>query len=86
MAIVNLHRRVALFFGDAICAGFAEPVFVNLLRSPGSPGTDSQPGGPVRKPYLSYRPARLHRQAISIPRNRFFCSFNVFKYGLRILM
>jgi hypothetical protein len=26
----------------------SEPVFVNLLRSP---GTDSQPGGPVRQPY-----------------------------------
>jgi hypothetical protein len=34
-----------------------EPVFVDLLRSP---GIDSQPGGPVRKPYLSYWPARLH--------------------------
>ncbi len=27
----------------------------------GSLGTDSQPGGPVRQPYLTYRPARLHR-------------------------
>jgi hypothetical protein len=61
----------------------AEPVFVNLLKSPGidsqtsgidssllwqcaesvyvnlfkSPGIDSQPGGPVRQPYLTYRPA-----------------------------
>jgi hypothetical protein len=42
----------------------AEPVFVNLERSP---GIDSQPGGPVRQAYLSYRPARLHRQAESIP-------------------
>ncbi len=32
-----------------------------------SPGTDSQPGGPVRHPYLSHRPARLHRLAESIP-------------------
>jgi hypothetical protein len=31
-----------------------EPVFVNLLRSP---GIDSQPDGPVRQPDLSYRPA-----------------------------
>ena len=76
-----------------------EPVFVNLLRSP---GIDSQTGGPVRqpyfrndpararicrsfketryrfsawragtKPYLSYWPAKLHRLAKSIPRNRF---------------
>ncbi len=35
----------------------AEPVFVNLSRSL---GVDSQPGpGPVRQPYLTYRPARL---------------------------
>jgi hypothetical protein len=33
-----------------------EPVFVNLLRSP---RIDSQTGGPVLKPYLSYRPAKL---------------------------
>jgi hypothetical protein len=33
-----------------------EPVFVNLLRSL---GIGSQPGGPVRQPYLTYRPARL---------------------------
>ncbi len=35
-----------------------EPDFVNLLRSP---GIDSQPGGPVRQPYMTYRP----RQATS---------------------
>jgi hypothetical protein len=35
-----------------------EPVFVNLLRSP---GIDSQPDGSVRQPYLSYRTARLHK-------------------------
>jgi hypothetical protein len=34
----------------------SEPVFVNLLRSP---GIDSQPGGPVRQPYLTYRPAYM---------------------------
>jgi hypothetical protein len=34
-----------------------EPVFVNLLRRP---GIDSQPGGPIRQPYLLYRPAGLH--------------------------
>ncbi len=33
-----------------------EPEFVNLLRST---GIDSQPGGPVRQPYLTYRLARL---------------------------
>jgi len=31
-----------------------EPEFVNLLRSL---DIDSQPGGPVQQPYLSYRPA-----------------------------
>ncbi len=44
---------------------FPEPAFANLLRSP---GFDSLRGGPVRHPYLSYRPARLHRLAKSIPR------------------
>ncbi len=32
-----------------VCDTGSEPVFVNLLRSP---GIDSQPGGPVRQPYL----------------------------------
>ncbi len=41
----------------------SEPVFVNLFRSP---GIDSQPSGPVRKAYLTYWPARLHRLAESI--------------------
>ncbi len=40
-----------------------EPIFENPLRSP---GIDSQPGGPVRRPYLSYWPASLHRLAESI--------------------
>ncbi len=57
----------------------AEAVFVNLLRSPGN---DSQPGRPVRQPYVSYRPAWLHRLAELIPRNRFLGSLNVYKYRL----
>jgi hypothetical protein len=61
----------------------AELVFVDLLRSP---GIDSQPGGTVRQPYLSYRPDRLHRLAKSIPRNRSLGSINVYKYGLSILL
>ncbi len=31
----------------------SEPVFVNLLRSP---GIDSLPGAPVQQPFLTYRP------------------------------
>jgi hypothetical protein len=43
-----------------------EPEFVNLARIP---GIDSEPGGPIRQPYLFlYRPARLHRLAESIPK------------------
>ncbi len=38
------------------------------------------------KPYLSYWPARLHRLAKSIPRNRFLGSINVYKYGLWTLI
>jgi hypothetical protein len=51
-----------------------EPEFVNLTRSQ---VTDSQLGGPVRQPHLTYRPARLHRLAESIPG-----SLNVYKFGL----
>ncbi len=40
-----------------------ELVFVDLLRSP---WIDSLPVGPVRQPYFSYRPDRLHRLAKSI--------------------
>ncbi len=58
-----------------------EPVFVNLLRSP---GIDSQPGGPVWQPYLSYQPNTLHRLVVSIRRNRFLGPLNVYKYGLWI--
>jgi hypothetical protein len=32
-----------------------------------SPGIDSQSGWPVRQPYLTYRPAMLHRLTESIP-------------------
>jgi hypothetical protein len=47
-------------------------------------GINSQPGGPVRQPYLLYQLARLHRLAESIPQNRFLGSLNVYKYGLRL--
>ncbi len=56
-----------------------EPVFVEPLRSP---EIDSRPGGPVRQPYVLYRPARQHRLTASIPGNRFLGSINVYKYGL----
>ncbi len=53
-------------------------MFINLSRSP---VIDSQPGVPVRQPYLSYRPARL--QYIGW-RNRFLGCINIYKYGLRV--
>ncbi len=56
--------------------GSSEPEFVNLLRSP---GINSQPGRPVRQPYLTYRPARLYTVGC---RNRFLGSLNVYKFGL----
>ncbi len=47
-----------LVFGmAALCIITTEPEFVNLLRSP---GFDSQPGGSVQQPYLTYRPVRLY--------------------------
>ncbi len=41
-----------------------------ICRTLRSPGIDSQPGGLVRQPYQSYRPARLQRLEESNPRNR----------------
>ncbi len=60
---------------------YSEPEFVNILRSP---VIDSQPGGPVRHPYLTFRPDRLFRLVEFIPWNRFLGSINVYKYGLWI--
>ncbi len=59
-----------------------EPEFVNLLRSP---GINSQPGGPVLQPYLTYRPARLQKLAKSIPWNQFPGSLDCYKFGLCLL-
>jgi hypothetical protein len=38
--------------------------------------------GPVRQPYLTYRPARLHSLSETIHWNRLLVSWNVYKYGL----
>jgi hypothetical protein len=57
---------------------YQSPVFVDLLRCLGN---DSQPGGPVRQPHLTYRPVRQHRLAESIPWNRFLGSLKVYKFG-----
>ncbi len=58
-----------------------EPVFVNPFRSP-----ESIPSlaGKYDKPYSLYRPSRLPMLAVSIPRNWFLGSINVYKYGLSI--
>ncbi len=61
-----------------ILRNMPELLYVNIFRSP---GIDSQPGGPVRQPYLMYRPDR-YRLAESIPWNRFLGSLNVYKYRL----
>ncbi len=58
--------------GSCVLVCTAEPVFVVLLGAQESIST------------LSYWPARLHRLAESIPRNRFLGSINVYKYGLCI--
>ncbi len=68
-------RIVRQFWGIS----YTEPVFADLFRRS---GIDFQPGGPVRQPYFSYRPVRLHRLAKSIPRNWFLGSINFYKYGL----
>ncbi len=60
------------------------PARARICKPLKEPRIDSQPGGPVRQPYLLYRLARLHRLAESIPRNRLLGSLNVYKYGLRL--
>ncbi len=64
---MELQKKLSIV-REAITLKFmsSEPEFLNLL---GSPGIDSQPGGRVRQPYLSYRPAKPHWMAESIPRN-----------------
>ncbi len=49
---------------------WSEPECVNVM----------QPGGPIQHIGISYRPARLHKLAESIPWNRFLCSLNVYRY------
>ncbi len=48
-----------LGFAESVGLMWSEPVFVNLLKSP---GTNSRPGVAVGQPYLSYRPAARHLQ------------------------
>jgi hypothetical protein len=43
------------------------PARARICKPFKEPGIDSQPGGPVRQPYLLYQLARLHRRAESIP-------------------
>jgi hypothetical protein len=79
-SIDNIDGKVCLLYSVVRFFRYLYPEseFVHLLRSP---RTVSQPGGPVRQPYLTYRPARLHRLAESIPWNRFLGSLNVYKFG-----
>ncbi len=58
-----------------------ELVSVDLLRGP---EIDSQPGGPVRQPYLAYRPARLHRTEELIPRKTSWSKsrYCIFSYSI----
>ncbi len=51
---------------------------VNLLKSLGN---DSQPDGPARQPYLTYRPANLQRLAESISWNRLLDSLTFTNSG-----
>ncbi len=53
------------------------PARARICKPFKEPGIDSQPGGPVRQPYLLYRLARLQKLAESIPRNRFLDSLKV---------
>jgi hypothetical protein len=74
LSLLQYSKRLHLVALNIYRAGICK-----CLRSP---GIDSQHGGPVRQPYLTHRPARLHRLAESIPQNRFLGSLNVYKFGL----
>ncbi len=60
MVSTTCHKCLVIKYSDFLLSpnvgnismldNFTEPVFVNLLRSL---GIDSQPGGPVRQPYLT---------------------------------
>jgi hypothetical protein len=52
------------------------PARARICKPFKEPGINSQPGGPVREPYLLYWLARFHRLAEG--------SLNVYKYGLRL--
>ncbi len=56
-----------------------KPEYVNILKSP---GIDSQPDGPERQPYLTYRDPRIHRLVESTPWNRLLGTLNVYKFRL----
>jgi hypothetical protein len=72
MVTISLCKKVTAPTEQCTVDCVQDPVFVNLLCSP---GINSQPGGPVRQSYLTNRPARLHRLAESSPgllnRNKF---------------
>jgi hypothetical protein len=60
--------------------------WARICRPFKEPRNRSQPGRPVGQPYLSYRPARLHRLAESIPRNRFLGSINFTNTGSGLIL
>ncbi len=85
---VNLLRSPGIDSGSLAGRYDSPTVFVVPLPSrtricrPFKETRNRFPAWPVRQPYFSYRPVRLHRLAKSIPRNRFLGSLNVYKYGL----
>jgi hypothetical protein len=56
-ALLALQSDLTTLYNTVGPSGYYEPGLVNILRSP---GIDSQTGGPVRHPYLTYRLGRLH--------------------------
>ncbi len=53
-----------------------------ICRPLRSPGIDSPPGGSFQQPYLTYRPAMLHRLAESIPSLADLSSNPIWRTGL----
>jgi hypothetical protein len=76
-SIPELHKRLKIRAQPTTDRQIPEPVFVNLLRSP---GIDSQPGMAGR--YNNNPICRTGPPGYIAWRNRFLGSLNVYKYGL----
>jgi hypothetical protein len=80
----TVSRMAIYFYGFNILTSISECTLVLLpYRSEPKFVNDSQPGWPVRQPYLTYKPARLHRLAESIPWDGFLGSLFLIRAAIK---